>query len=168
MRLAQTQVWPLLRYLDAIAPSTAESTSASSNTMNGALPPSSSDTFFTVVAHCCISSLPTSVEPVNVNLRTSGWLVSSLPIGPEDPVTTDSTPLGTPARSASSHSASAEYGVWEAGLITMVQPAASAGPALRVIMALGKFHGVTAAHTPIGCLITTMRRSGDCAGMVSP
>jgi hypothetical protein len=38
--------------------------------MNGALPPSSSDNFLTVPAHCCISSLPTSVEPVKVSLRT--------------------------------------------------------------------------------------------------
>ena len=51
-----------------------------------------------------------------------------------------------------------------AGLSTMVQPAASAGPALRVIMALGKFHGVIAATTPIGCLITTMRLSDAGAG----
>ena len=47
----QTQVWPELRYLATIAPSTAVSMSASSNTMNGALPPSSIDTFFTVTAH---------------------------------------------------------------------------------------------------------------------
>ena len=95
-----------------------------------------------------------------MNLRTSELVVSSLPMGPAEPVTTDSTPFGMPARSASSHSASAEYGVCEAGLITIVQPAASAGPALRVIIALGKFHGVTAAQTPIGCLMTTMRLSG--------
>ena len=69
----------MLRYLEAIAPSTAASRSASSNTMNGALPPSSSETFFTVDAHCAISSLPTSVEPVNENLRTSGFCVSSRP-----------------------------------------------------------------------------------------
>src|SRR5713101_7061140 len=42
MRLAQTQVWPALRYFEAIAPLTAISISASSKTMNGALPPSSS------------------------------------------------------------------------------------------------------------------------------
>ena len=72
MRLAQTQVWPVLRYLDMIAPSTAASRSASSNTMNGALPPSSIETFFTVPAHCSISSLPISVEPVKVSLRTIG------------------------------------------------------------------------------------------------
>ena len=53
-------------------------------------------------------------------------------------------------------------------MITIVQPAASAGPALRVIIAFGKFHGVTAAQTPIGCLITTILRSGACAGIVSP
>ena len=54
--------------------------SASSNTMNGALPPSSSETFLTVPAHCAISSLPISVEPVKVSLRTIGLEVSSPPI----------------------------------------------------------------------------------------
>ena len=78
------------------------------------------------------------------------------------------TPFGIPARSPSSAIASAEYGVAVAGFKTMVQPAASAGPDLRVIMALGKFHGVIAAHTPIGSLITTMRLSAWCPGMVSP
>ena len=45
--------------------------------MNGALPPSSNDTFFIVVAHCAMSSLPTSVDPVNEILRTAGFDVSS-------------------------------------------------------------------------------------------
>jgi hypothetical protein len=49
-RLEHTQVWPALRYLLAKAPSTALSMSASSNTMKGALPPSSSDIFLTVGA----------------------------------------------------------------------------------------------------------------------
>ena len=82
-----------------------------------------------------------------------------MPISLELPVTTLKTPLGTPARSASSASAKAEKGVWLAGFATMVQPAASAGPTLRVIMAEGKFHGVIDAVTPTGCLITTMRLS---------
>jgi hypothetical protein len=51
-RLAQTQVWPALRYLLTIAPSTALSMSASSNTMKGALPPSSRLSFLMVGAHC--------------------------------------------------------------------------------------------------------------------
>ena len=79
-RLAHTQVWPVLRYLLAIAPCTAASRSASSNTMKGALPPSSSDTFLIVAAHCAISFLPTSVEPVKVSLRTIGLEVISPPI----------------------------------------------------------------------------------------
>jgi hypothetical protein len=43
--------------------------SASSKTMNGALPPNSSDNFLTVPADCCISNLPSSVEL----LKVSGW-----------------------------------------------------------------------------------------------
>ena len=34
------------------------------------------------------------------------------------------------------------------------------GPAFRVIIASGKFHGVMQATTPIGCLMTTIRLSG--------
>jgi hypothetical protein len=97
-----------------------------------------------------------------------GLPVSSLPISLAEPVTTLSTPAGMPARSASATSASAENGVWLAGLTTMVQPAASAGPALRVIIAAGKFHGVMAAVTPIGCLMTISRLSAWWPGMVSP
>src|SRR5580704_15361393 len=168
MRLAQTQVWPALRYFDAMAPLTAISMSASSKTINGALPPSSSDNFFTVPAHCSISNLPTSVEPVKVSLRTIGFEVISPPISLEPPVTQEKTPFGTPARSANSHKANAENGVAVAGFNTIVQPAAKAGPALRVIIAAGKFHGVIAAQTPIGSLVTTMRLSAMWAGIVSP
>ncbi len=46
-----TQVCPPFRYLDARAPWTAASRSASSNTTNGAFPPSSRESFFTVEAH---------------------------------------------------------------------------------------------------------------------
>src|SRR5215831_8894408 len=138
MRLAQTQVWPAFLYFDAIAPLTAISISASSKTMNGALPPSSIEVFLTVAAHCSISNLPTSVEPVKVNLRTVGFEVSSPPISFDGPVTQEKTPFGTPARSANSHKARAENGV------------------------------AVAAQTPIGSLVTTMRLSEACAGIVSP
>ena len=56
-------------------------------------------------------------------------------------------------------SATAENGVCSAGFSTMAQPAASAGPALRVIIAIGKFHGVMAATTPMGWRMTRMRLS---------
>ena len=64
--------------------------------------------------------------------------------------------------------ARAENGVALAGLTTMVQPAASAGPTLRVIIAFGKFQGVIAAQTPTGCLRTRMRRVATVCGMTSP
>ena len=38
----------------------------------------------------------------------------------------------------------------------------------RAIMAFGKFQGVIAAATPIGCLMTVNRLSGWWPGMVSP
>src|SRR5579862_6532605 len=120
--------------------------SASSKTMKGAFPPNSSETFFTVPAHCSINNLPISVEPVKVSLRTVGFEVISPPISLAPPVTQEKTPFGTPARSANSHNAKAEYGVAVAGFKTIVQPAASAGPAFRVIIAAGKFHGVIAAQ----------------------
>ena len=44
-----------------------------------------------------------------------------------------------------------------AGLITTVQPAASAGAILRVAIASGKFHGVIRKHGPTGCCDTIMR-----------
>src|SRR5260370_36470296 len=102
MRLAQTQVWPALRYLDATAPSTAASRSASSNTMNGALPPSSSDNFLIVSAHWRTSTRPVSVAPVQDSLRTIGLAQNSAPIAFESPVLTLSTPFRLYARSASS------------------------------------------------------------------
>ena len=73
-----------------------------------------------------------------------------------------------PARSASSASASADSGVCSAGLTTTVQPAASAGATLRVIIAIGKFHGVIAAQTPTGCLSTRKRLPASVVGIVSP
>ena len=68
----------------------------------------------------------------------------------------------------SSPSASAVRGVLLAGLAIIVQPAASAGPILRVIIAAGKFQGVMDAVTPMGWRMTMIRLSGTNAGTVSP
>ena len=100
--------------------------------------------------------------------RTAGCSHSTLPIADELPVRILNTPFGTPAFSASATSASAVSGVSLAGLRTTVQPAASAGETLRVIIEHGKFHGVMAPQTPIGCLIASSRASGRWVGMVSP
>ena len=93
---------------------------------------------------------------------------SSPPMAAGWPVTTLNTPAGKPACSASTASASAVSGVASAGLTTTGQPAASAGATLRVIMASGKFHGVIAAQTPIGCLMTSRRVFEAGLGMLSP
>ena len=49
-----------------------------------------------------------------------------------------------------------------------LQPAASAGAALRVIMALGKFQGVIAPTTPKGCFTVNANIFGKSLGEVSP
>src|SRR5581483_1263316 len=105
------------------------------------------------------------------SLRTSGLEVSSPPTSgapAASVVTIVSTPSGSPASSASTASASADSGVCSAGFSTIVQPAASAGAALRVTIADGKFQGVIPAVTPTGCLRTTIRRSASGGGIVSP
>ena len=65
---------------------------------------------------------------------------------------TFSTPAGSPASSRICASASIDSGVSFAGLTTIVQPAAIAGPILRVPIASGKFHGVMKTHGPTGWL----------------
>ena len=52
--------------------------------------------------------------------------------------------------------------------MTTVQPAAMAGATLRVIMEEGKFQGVMAAQTPMGCRTTSSRLVGSLLGMLSP
>ena len=151
------------------APETAESISASSKTINGALPPSSIDTFFIVSAQFRVRIFPTAVEPVNESFLTIGLLVKACPISLElVPTTTFIIPLGIPACSASSAIASADNGVSAAGLITTGQPAASAGAHFLVIIAIGKFQGVIEATTPIGCLITSILLSFAGVGIMSP
>src|SRR5690606_16353222 len=168
-RLAQTQVCPALRNLEAIAPATAASRSASEKTIKGALPPSSMVTFLTPLAACCDNSFPTAVEPVKVILRTCGCVVNSLPMAAASVLATMFiTPGGTPAHYASTTKARADNGVAPAGLATTVHPAAKAGAILRASMALGKFHGVIAATTPTGCLSVSRRLSADGGAITSP
>ena len=158
IRLAAVQASPPLRILASIAPSTAWSRSASPNTISGALPPSSMLVRNTLSAACSISLRPTSVDPVNDSLRARPSRISGSITPPESLVVmTLSTPGGRPASVISSACFSIDSGVCEAGLITIVQPAATAGPILRAPIAAGKFHGVISRHGPTGCRITTNR-----------
>ena len=70
-------------------------------------------------------------------------------------------PAGSPASWRSSPIRSAVSGVSAGGLITTVLPAARAGASLRVIIAAGKFHGVTITTTPTGGWCTTIRLAPD-------
>ena len=93
--------------------------------MNGAWPPSSMLTRFTCAAACCAMSLPTSVEPVNVILRTIGLVTNSPPtvlrIARGDEV---HHTLGNADLLEDLEHLDRRSGVCSAGLITMVQPAA--------------------------------------------
>ena len=82
--LHEIHVCPVFLNLENIVPCTAVWMSAELNTIRGAFPPSSSDTFFTVSAHCRISSFPTPVDPVNETAVTSSLLERASPIATAD------------------------------------------------------------------------------------
>ena len=145
------QTWPWLKKIAAAAPRTARSTSQSSSTITGDLPPSSSDTRFMSSTAARPISLPTSVEPVKAILSTPGCATSAAPAVSPRPVTTLTTPGGKPASSTSSPRRNAVSGVSSAGLSTTVQPAASAGAIFQIAISSGKFQGMMAPTTPTAC-----------------
>ena len=81
---------------------------------------------------------------------TDGWLTSACPTSGPRPVTTLTTPFGKPASSNSAASSTIEAEVNSDGLITAVQPAASAGASFQLVSVSGEFHGVMMATTPFG------------------
>jgi len=127
--------------------------------MKGLLPPNSSDSFLRLSAQFAARSFPTRVDPVKDNFLTSLLLQSASPTSFTrfSVVITLIAPLGKPASCANTACARQLNGVSPAGFYTVVQPAASAAPTFRVIMAMGKFHGARQAATPRGCLNVKMR-----------
>ena len=102
--------------------------SASGSTTTGQEAPSSRDSFFTPARW--VMRVPMTVDPVNEILFTRGSLTSASPSSPPDPVSTDSTPSGSPASTKHAASARAVNGVVRAGLSTTAFPAANAGATL--------------------------------------
>ena len=94
-------------------------------------------------------ALPTSVEPVNAILSTSGCSTSAAPVRPS-PVTMLTTPAGSSAWRSTSQNSSAVSGVVSAGFSTTVLPAASAGAIFHASISSGKFHGMICPATPTG------------------
>ena len=128
-------------------PSTTLSRSASSKTMKGDLPPSSSDSFLPVPAVATRMMRPTSVDPVKAILSTSGCSTSAAPVRPS-PVTMFTTPGGSPASRQISAKSSAVSEVNSAGLSTTVFPIASAGAIFHASISRGKFQGMICPTTP--------------------
>ena len=121
------------------------------------LPPSSSVTRLTWAAAPAITRVPTSVDPVNTILRTSGWVTNRSPITEPLPGSTWNRSGSRPACTASSPRRSVVSGVHSAGLTSTALPAASAGANPHDAIVIGKFHGVMTPTTPSGSLNVTSR-----------
>src|SRR5439155_5461164 len=113
------------------------------------LPPISRQVCLKEAAEVFETSRPTSVEPVKETRRASGWRTRGEPTSLPVPVTRFTTPRGRPASSRIWTRLYAESGVSWAGLSTTVLPHISAGMVFQEGMAIGKFHGVIKAATPI-------------------
>src|SRR5215210_1996116 len=77
-------VCPVAAKMPETTPLAAASTSTSSNTMLGDLPPSSSETLAMWSAASFITSLPVSVEPVKATLSIPGWRTRADPVAGDD------------------------------------------------------------------------------------
>ena len=91
-----------------------------------------------------------SPEPVKATLSMPGCFTIAAPAVGPNPGTTLITPSGTPAFWASRASRRAVSGVCSAGFITIVQPAARAGPHFHDTIRIGKFQGMICPATPTG------------------
>src|SRR5262249_37679138 len=149
-------------------PSIARSRLASSSTIIGFLPPSSSEQCLKLLAAVVPTMRPTSVEPVKEMARTSGCSISGPPIFEPNPLTILITPFGMPASVRVRTRLKVESGVSCAGLITQVLPQTMAGNSFHEGIAMGKFHGVIMAQTPSGWRTAIANLLGNSDGVVGP
>src|SRR5438105_12046321 len=119
------------------APSMAASKSASAKKMFGDLPPSSKVTSLTVSAAILTICLPTAALPVKATLSTSACVTRGAPADSPKPVTTLTTPGGSPISANQFAISSTVSGVCSAGLSTQVQPAANAGASFQAAISNG-------------------------------
>ena len=100
-----------------------------------------------VPVRCTYSAI--GVEPTKLTAATSSW-VSSASTASLSPLTTFSTPGGTPASTASSASRRPQDGSFSDGFSTKVLPQASAIGYIHIGTIAGKLNGVIPAQTPRG------------------
>ena len=121
--------------------------SASGKMMLADLPPSSKVSGVRFRAAISINVRAVAVPPVKLTLLIPGCPTSAAPAsGP--PVTTLSTPGGSPAKSASSANRNMPKGAISGGLATTAFPAARAGPHFWPMPIMEPFQGGMAAMTP--------------------
>ena len=141
----------------------AASNGASSKTMFADLPPSSSESPFVFEAAARITARPAVVDPVKAILSTASDAARCWPTkAPRSmsEVSTLNAPSGRPASCRNWASRIVGEAQKCDGLITAVQPAASAGATFATTAASGKFHAVIIAATPTGSRRINPRESG--------
>src|SRR5205823_13454491 len=168
MRLVAVQRWPVVPKPPHKPPSMARPRLASSSTIMGFLPPSSSEQCLKLLAAVVPTIRPTAVEPVSETARTSGCSSSGPPTSDPKPDTTLITPRGTPASLRVRARLKVESGVSCAGLITQVLPQTIAGNSFHDGIAMGKFHGVIIPQTPRGWRTAMANLLGSSEGVVGP
>ena len=164
------QVWPVAAKMPEIAPLTASSMIASSNTMLGDLPPSSSDTCLNACAASCGDAragrrAAGEGDLGDLRMRRPAARRRRAPIAGDD--VDDARRERRPPRSPARMNSSSEAEVNSDGLITTVQPAASAGASFQAISSSGEFHGVIARRTRRAAR-AACRRSGRACRAGSP
>ena len=136
--------------------------------MNALLPPSSSETFFSMPPASWPTRRPTAVEPVNDTTGMFGSVTSASPTS-APPTTTCSSPSGRPAsRKTAANIAPPTTGVCGSGLRTTALPRASAGATTRMPSTDGEFQGVIAPMTPAGTRRTIDSRPFTADGINEP
>ena len=129
------QSCPALKYAAPAIPSAVASTSASSKTITGALPPSSRWTRFRSAAAAVATSMPARTLPVIETIAGIGCSTRARPVS-RSPQTTLKTPGGRCSATISA-SSSVLTGVVSEGLSTIVLPAASAGAHFQTAIIIG-------------------------------
>ena len=168
-REPEIQIWPELRKIAKAAPLAASSKlGASAKTIFADLPPNSKYTRFRLErAEYSSKRRPVAPEPVNTSTSTSMDIASSSPISEPLPVTTFSTPAGTPASCANSARRNIVKDASSAGLTTMELPMAKAGAIFQAPIMSGIFQGIMAPTTPTACFCTMAKKPGS-VGATSP
>ena len=93
-------------------------------------------------------ALPVPVEPVNISLSMSGWVVRCAPRSPS-PATTVRTSSGRTLLRTWPRAKTLK-GVYSDGLTTTVLPIRRDGATCQIVIIIGQFHGPMAPTTPAG------------------